>query len=112
MTFAEAIRLETGPQAFNCCYRTDPRHRVIATCALVGAYRRAGPTQGRLPTFMVMAQWAAETFPVAEQRTACPECGLPDCRVLNLVLHLNDQHRWARGRIANWVQGVEEGNGL
>lgn len=34
---------------------------------------------------------------------ACPE---PDCRRDGHALHLNDDHRWSRERIADWLEGL------
>ena len=38
--------------------------------------------------------------------TACPECG-GMAPVANVIAHLNDKHRWNRGRIARWVAAIE-----
>lgn len=50
--------------------------------------------------------------------TPCPACGLPKKKVSRgisipkLVYHLNDDHRWSREAIAEWVETVERDLGL
>ena len=36
----------------------------------------------------------------------CPACGKAES-VVNIVMHLNDLHRWVRERIADWVEERE-----
>lgn len=39
----------------------------------------------------------------------CPACTKYDALELHrLIPHLNDRHKWARERIADWVQSIEE----
>jgi len=41
----------------------------------------------------------------------CPEGCKPrfpqSSLVANLVIHLNDDHRWSRNRIADWLDGLD-----
>jgi hypothetical protein len=65
------------------------------TCAL-GAAKAAGyDTRGLLEVAMM-----------AHDLTRCPACHVYAGWV-SLVVHLNDQHRWTRERIADWVATVE-----
>jgi len=36
----------------------------------------------------------------------CPECALAK-PVAIVIIHLNDTHRWARHRIADWISTIE-----
>jgi hypothetical protein len=36
----------------------------------------------------------------------CPSCGR-SCPVFGVITHLNDNHRWTRGQIAEWVAEIE-----
>lgn len=37
----------------------------------------------------------------------CPACGDGDRILLSIIVHLNDDHRWTRERIADWVETLE-----
>jgi hypothetical protein len=41
------------------------------------------------------------------QDEACPECGLRS-PMSRQIPHLNDEHRWTRERIADWIEPFEE----
>ncbi len=92
MRLSEAIRLGAmlHPQTYRD-YRTRDAHGVTGTCAL-GAAEEAG-----FPDPMTYLH---------ELRTWCPGC--PANGPLPAVIaHLNDQHRWTREAIADWVETIE-----
>ncbi len=53
-----------------------------------------------------------DRFPILKTVTDCPVCGPEaNCRTtLNVVIasHLNDDHRWTRERIADWIEAEFE----
>ena len=38
--------------------------------------------------------------------TTCPACGYADA-IFDTIYHLNDDHEWARPRIAEWLRTIE-----
>ena len=79
-----------------------------ASCALGAAYeamyRLPRNVSGQHPTRDL--DWF---FDCLDTVKACPEDG---CRkriyLAALIVHLNDDHRWTRERIADWVQTIED----
>jgi hypothetical protein len=93
MKLSEAIRLGAllHPQlfgAFNLIER-ETGH-ILRTCA-IGAASAAGYDTTRLGNSSV---------------TQCPACQLRG-GVAGIIAHLNDDHRWTRERIADWVEMCE-----
>lgn len=72
----------------------------LGTCALGAAYD-AGWLRQR------------EDVGVHDAPMYCPACGQwsyadeVDALVNHIVMHLNDEHRWTREQIADWVESVE-----
>lgn len=98
MKLSEAMRLGAmlKPQAFGISF--DGR----GTCALGAAM----DALGKLGTSIWIIQLRPDIrrFQVAD----CPVCG----RVFNAngnqtIPHLNDDHKWTRERIADWVESLE-----
>lgn len=84
---AEAIRRGSllFPQGFDQCFtRKKGTYEIIGACAL-GAAVKAGFGDGSLPI---------------QPRCDCPACG---DRNSIMIQHLNDDHRWTRERIADWL---------
>ncbi len=106
LSLADAIRLGSllHPQAFGDWWTKDYNaHGVIAitaTCALGAASvaighdlsKRGSPFRAFLDAF-----------------SACPVTGCVLSRVhqQDLITHLNDDHRWTRDQIADWVETQE-----
>ena len=84
---AEAIRRGSllYPQAFHRCYDRDLAGKIIGSCAL-GAARDGG--------------WGRHELLPDQPEMNCPVCGR---RGADKVQHLNDDHRWTRERIADWL---------
>ena len=98
MRLSEAIRLGSllHPQAFSVGHRHEGD--VIATCALWAAMD-AGYN-------IFLSIWLKQ-----------PQCPINACifhrdELQVMIIHLNDDHRWTREAIADWVQGIEEAEAL
>lgn len=112
MKLSEAIFLGStiSPQTFGRL-KWSGRSLAYKTCALGAAYDAAGILQGLLS---IPASAKAERLIVVEEafpwalsaRTHCPICGGNE-GVLDVVIDLNDNHRWTRERIAEWVAKIE-----
>lgn len=95
MKLSEAIRLGSmlHPQGFEelRSYQYDDLGAVIGmkTCAL-GAAQAAG-------------YWLDD---ICITRLQCPACATVEW-LDNLIPHLNDDHRWTREAIADWVETLE-----
>lgn len=100
MNLSEAIRLGSmlKPQTFGSYDSGD------GTCALEAAGNAAG-VSGRTRGGLDLV----ERFPVLMdgQLRKCPECGFAAVNFGQVIVHLNDSHRWTRERIADWVETVE-----
>lgn len=102
MTLSEAIRLGAAlrPQGFG----EFERHG--RTCA-IGAAMEA-------TAFWQTAVWPEGWMALFNQATTCPDAGcqfawpVDEARLVwDVIVHLNDHHRWARERIADWVETLE-----
>lgn len=108
MKLSDAIRLGSmiRPQGFDK-YWPDGK----TSCAL-GAAFEAGGLRGHIEkayngdvTGLLPPIWA--TFLEAGQQ--CPLCswGNQTIPTLSVITHLNDDHKWTRERIADWVATIE-----
>lgn len=93
MRLSEAIRLGAmlHPQCFERSYVANGRD-VVASCALHAAVEAGYAMRGIVAT-----------------GAQCPACGItynPN-GLYCMVVHLNDEHRWTREAIADWVATVE-----
>lgn len=100
MRLSDAIRLGSmlHPQCFGSMHsylpgRVYEADAIIGSCAL-GAAEDAG-------WFLTLDQ---RTF--TSHHIQCPACAIYHGRV-KVVSHLNDDHRWTREAIADWVETVE-----
>lgn len=106
MKLSEAILLGStmNPQAFGV-YEDPDGH----TCALGAALKAVGFVVHKvlLPMdAMVNSTNLAWLFPFLHYYDACPGCGAANT-VFNIIPHLNDDHKWTREQIAEWVATVE-----
>lgn len=115
MKFSEAIRLGAmiRPQAFFTLFDLETQ----SSCALGAAAEAIGvldlTAQNRFienAKTLVPREWKW-----AKQTVECPECGtdwVSECflgsDVQGVLVHLNNDHRWTRERIADWVALLEE----
>lgn len=114
MTLAEAIRkgAEQCPQAFGA-WRRVVEGLTVEACVLGAA---ALAWYGELGDEGTRAK-AIEAFPVLTRPWPgeCPVFGCVDKRgdgillftLEQVLIHLNDHHRWSRERIADWVERLD-----
>lgn len=95
---SEAIRLGclTTVQGFGFVWGTDedgtPRTgKHNGQACVMGAAILGG--------FTPDAFWRGHSLP-------CPACDRRPCADLGTPAHLNDDHRWPRERIADWLEGI------
>jgi hypothetical protein len=84
----------------------DAARPAIATRPMFSA-RGAAPTGTTYVVLDVPPEWAGLLL----RWVACPGCppdGHPPQWLTDAIQHLNDDHRWTRERIADWVEGVEQ----
>lgn len=99
MRLSEAIRLGAmwGPQAFGQFRDGD------ATCAWGSAHAAVGVKQH---AYIAVPEWSA--LDKTAGRLKCPcSCGTRPLTLKSMMVHLNDDHRWTREQIADWVEGIE-----
>lgn len=102
MRLSEAIRLGAmlHPQEFGA-YKSD-----TGTCAL-GAAIEAAIGRVRIspsPYFLLLERWP---WINGELLVVCPAMCQIDMLVGSMIIHLNDDHRWPREQIADWVATIE-----
>ena len=105
MKLSEAIRLGAmnRPQGF---YRLYDQGR---TCAMGAAAEAMGILDHENNCYIdghksKIKHWT----PVAMTMTPCPACeeyGIDNMQ--RVMVHLNNDHRWSRERIADWVETIE-----
>lgn len=57
------------------------------------------------------AQELRNKFPFLWDLESCPVSGCCDIKVQtlnNVIVHLNDNHKWSRENIAHWVRSIED----
>jgi len=113
MKLSEAIRLGAmlKPQAFGSLFNG------MGTCALGAAADAVGILDTDTHWFKRDKRAPEHWKPVATSMAECPQCGadwpLPRTGaftkrdVQTAVVHLNNDHRWTRERIADWVATIE-----
>lgn len=130
MRLSEAMRL--GAMTTGQAFGTERETRTISrghflkeeatvdyACAIGAAYLAAGikcrpilesedgrdPNRGTQATHM--AEVPLEWYRMLHMETSCPACDGETRRLGRLIPHLNDDHRWTREQIADFVEGVE-----
>ena len=103
MRLSEAIRL--GAMLKSQGFNGDD---VVHSCALRAAADAIGLAdfkQGRR-RILDYAQLRC-VFPILNEQRICPVLPHYSDDMLAVIWHLNDDHRWTRERIADWVETVE-----
>lgn len=99
MKLSEAIRLGAmlRPQAFRKAFDKE------GSCAWGAAKEAVGELDGEPAQLW---PWIVSSFPT------CPQCGHSHAIGFVSVVSacLNDNHKWSRERIADWVEAVEQLN--
>ena len=102
MRFSEAIRLGAmlKPQAFGETF-TGTR-----TCAIGAAKDAVGALMSLFSSVAREYGWPTEK---ELKELVCPTCRLawPNRKTPGVIAHLNDDHRWTREQIADWVESIE-----
>lgn len=101
MKLSEAMRLGSmnKPQAFGALIRDG------ATCALGAAYEATGV----LVCDDDDDKKGVVRFPILDAVSGCPACQFVHNEYIGFVItHLNDEHRWTRERIADWIETREQ----
>ncbi len=97
MRLSDAIQLGAmiTSQAFRALFQDD------GACALGAALLAVGvsPKEARC-SVRKLWPWALAV------NADCPSCGLSRL-VCQIIVHLNDDHRWTREKIGAWVAGIE-----
>lgn len=115
MKLSDAIEVgaQLRPQAFGS-YFTGTSRADACSCALGAAYEATFPDRPLAHDALVndFDRTLAVTFPIlkAEEKLFCPECAGASSfndNLCNVLIHLNDEHRWPRERIAGYVRGFE-----
>jgi hypothetical protein len=106
MKLSEAIRLggTLHPQRFGAMVTQNAEGHVVASCALGGALIAVGWPIAVLALprqFIYPSEWGMGEIVV------CPVDGASELPLRMVVAVLNDQHRWTREQIAEWVETVE-----
>jgi hypothetical protein len=104
LTLSDAIRLGAmlHPQCFGVMAQQSDGV-TLATCAMAAA-KRAG--------YDIARELSAGSpnllrFPSRPGDMLCPQCLVLAGSRLAVVVHLNDDHRWTREAIADWVELIE-----
>jgi len=101
-SFSEAIRegAKLRPQSFRQMYRDG------STCAIGAGYEAmTGGLEG------VSAAVPELEYPYLKEPSTCPvsQCQDEDAvDMTDVIIHLNDSHRWSRADIADWLEKEEE----
>ncbi len=101
--FSEAVRLGAmlTKQARGDYFRYGRGGEVVATCAYGAALLAVGAADKE-------NRDSQPRWPYMRRLAVCPARGCGEVhRRSDLVMHLNDDHRWSRERIAAWVETLE-----
>lgn len=99
MKLSEAIRLGamTGPQCFEAFHTWNG-----ATCAMGAAYRAVGISY-EFAAIVQPPEWEA----FLDRSECCPACEFGATDMQGIIFHLNDEHKWTREAIADFVEQIE-----
>lgn len=107
MKLSEAIRLGAmlKPQAHGHLWEDGKSCAFGAACDALGIALCDGD-------WVMFA--LARRFPALDAAVQCPACGWwrrlrtrHEYDLEDVIIHLNDDHRWKRERIADWIEGLE-----
>jgi len=123
MKLSHAIRLGATlkPQGFGTLESAYQTCAIGAAIDALGGYRRAtaadiwrlgmSSSDGRVslplrvgdPFFEIPEEWLG----VLGKKLTCPQCSQVEGILEYLIPHMNDEHRWTREQIADWVEEIE-----
>lgn len=105
MSLTDAIRLgATTTRQTRGVFFTGGAGVAVRTCALGAALHAVGRliTQNHAANSQDLSDLVVEIFPELHVIAKCPECLLRD-ELGDMIVHLNDEHKWTRNQIANWI---------
>ena len=114
MQLSEAILAGAGlrPQAFGS-YFTGTTRSDACSCVIGGIYEVSFPGAALSHDAVVnRCESLCLLYPLIKSKELlyCPECAgetVKHDNLLNILIHLNDDHRWTREQIAEYVKGLE-----
>lgn len=109
MNLSEAIRLGCKMTKPTCNKYIELGGGEIKACALGAASVSLGHDYCR-PRHMANALTEAYPFLAERSPVRCPDCEPNNYRYILplrlMITHLNDDHRWTRERIADWLEDL------
>jgi hypothetical protein len=110
-TLSDAIRIGAAirPQTFNSWF-FNGRSCVMGAAieALTGEFCDAIDFASRERLDALEETLHRRYQPILKQRVECPQCVREREFLSDLIIHLNDTHKWTREVIADFVQSIEE----
>jgi hypothetical protein len=120
---SDAIRLGSTmhPQCFHALFRWDGvftdrgRPSIAGSCAIGAAITAIGKAPTSEFVGLRSNEWNDELLKrwpkLGQEGAMCPDpwCGVspdPNRTTMAMIVHLNDCHRWTRGKIADWLEGI------
>ena len=102
-SFSEAIRegAKLRPQAFGAYFDGG------TSCA-VGAAHEAITGKAEDSDAVALTEGSFPYMQLCNNKATCPQCTAAIGSLLSTVTHLNDEHKWTRERIADWLETEEE----
>lgn len=115
MKLSEAIEkgAQLRPQAFGAYY-TGTSRADACSCAIGAAYEATFPACPLAHDAVVLGfEGLVATYPLLgdDDKIFCPECAGAEVKqdnLCNILIHLNDDHRWTREEIATYVRRFEQ----
>jgi hypothetical protein len=115
MQLSEAIEkgAQLRPQAFGA-YFTGSTRTDACSCAIGAAYEATFKDMPLAHDGVVNDfERLAAHYPLLydDNKIYCPECAGAEVKqdnLCNILIHLNDDHRWTREEIAGYVRGFEQ----
>lgn len=106
LRLSEAMRLGAmlKPQAFGVFHSW----RSQGTCAQGAALDAVGELMFYAGAAFAMKMAMYRLFPILRCSGECPGCQKHFEKLRHVVRHLNNDHRWSRERIADWVSTIEQ----
>lgn len=109
MKLSEAIRegAKKRPQAFGAYFKRD-NNDILCSCALGAAYENLRDITR--PQGLSTEDYLIDSYPwlADDINERCPteDCSSldADAKRLDVVAHLNDEHKWTREAIADWLE--------
>lgn len=103
MDLAAAMRegATRRPQAFGDYFRKTPAG--LGSCALGAAYEALSGRSANWFQADEVSRALVDTLPCLVEDATCPVGCNSNWRLIDAVAHLNDDHRWTREAIADWL---------